>query len=1212
MDTIRQLFDPSRGLDRRIEKVITYARADRDQLKREVTEYVVTEAIESSLERLLDELDRGFSGDGGEIGVWVSGFYGSGKSSFTKYLGFALDPKIKVDERPFIEWLRDQTRSTTLRQRLATVATRHPAAVIMIDLASEQIAGATMAEISTVLWWKVLQWAGYPTETKTAYLQLMLERDGKMDAFKERIKELSGGSTWEEIRGERLTANHYASELAPEFYPDIYKDAEAFQRQRIDEALSEDQRVKEMLELVRRRSGHDNVVFILDEVGQYIASRQNLILNLDGLAKNIKQIGGGKAWVIATAQQRLIEDNEEAMLNAASLFKLRDRFPIDIQLEATDIEEICHRRLLGKSDAGIKAVDELFDRHGARLRHHAALQGTRYYKSDFDKERFRDLYPFLPQHFTILMELLARLSKGRVTGLRSTIKVVQDILVDQSNVRPGESLLADAPTGTLATADIIFDTLRRDIQTAFRPLSDAVHKSEEVFGRGSIEARTAKAVAVLQILDDLPATPENVAALLYDKVDGEPLLDRVKEAVKKLFDEETVRLSELDGRLRFMSEKVGEIEDARRNLAIKNADLRREMSQRLAALFEPAPSARLEGTRTVKSGIKLAEGNQASSLTGDREPVQSVIEFVDPSDYDRYRDERLTDSNDPSRRNTIFLIARRDNALEGLLKEIVRSEEIYRQHRNKASDQEVAKYLEAQHQRAETLRGDLEISLKKALLGGSFIFRGSPHAVAALDSDSPLKAAEKHLAEAAEKVFAKYHLAPVQGQGDLAEKFLRTGDLSRITSQNDPLGLVATRGGAKEINAEHPALVAVKDYLENHGQVDGARLQDDFYAPPYGWSKDLTRYLVAALLVAGVVKLRVGGGDVTVKGDTAIEALKNNNNFKRTGIALRDSPLSPEAKMRAAERVLKLTGETVMPLEQEISDAVLRKFPDFQSEYAPLAARLENCGLPGADRAEGLREALREIVSHDASDATQTLGAEQCALYDDLVWARKVKAAFDEGLEREVRETRRHLDEIAGLPPAGSMGTLRDDTEDNRQKASEILVRSDFYEQIPALRGALNDLKTAVSKAAEAFAKEQDANLAGEIEDLQNSADWLKLDETSQESLQGRLNRLTIETANDLSGLKQRISHQYTITTELADVRRLVAEKARERTSEEAGAVKEEMTESTITLPSVVSAPDEVDALIARLQTLKSQFAQYRRVRIDWKINHDQKPTTDH
>jgi len=166
MSTIRNLFETTRSLDRRIEKVISFDNTANDQLKREITEYVVTDSIETSFERLLNCFDQGMGGSTQEIGIWVSGFYGSGKSSFTKYLGFALDPTRTVDGKPFLDWLENQLVSRPLRAQLRALAKRYPSTVIMIDLASAQIAGATMAEISSVLYWTVMQWAGYPKDRK--------------------------------------------------------------------------------------------------------------------------------------------------------------------------------------------------------------------------------------------------------------------------------------------------------------------------------------------------------------------------------------------------------------------------------------------------------------------------------------------------------------------------------------------------------------------------------------------------------------------------------------------------------------------------------------------------------------------------------------------------------------------------------------------------------------------------------------------------------------------------------------------------------------------------------------------------------------------------------------------------------------------------------------------------------------------------------------
>jgi len=160
--TIRELFDKAKPIDRRIEKVITYETSNEELLKHEIQEYVATESIEQHFDRLLDQLEYGMSGGRNpEIGVWVSGFYGSGKSSFTKYLGFALDPSKTIDGTSFLHYLQNQFKSKRLQTRLAAMAKKYPSVVIMLDLASEQLAGATMAEISSFLYYKVIQWAGY-------------------------------------------------------------------------------------------------------------------------------------------------------------------------------------------------------------------------------------------------------------------------------------------------------------------------------------------------------------------------------------------------------------------------------------------------------------------------------------------------------------------------------------------------------------------------------------------------------------------------------------------------------------------------------------------------------------------------------------------------------------------------------------------------------------------------------------------------------------------------------------------------------------------------------------------------------------------------------------------------------------------------------------------------------------------------------------------
>ncbi len=1205
---IRELFDPSKNIDRRIEKVITYDTTDPERLRQEIMEYVATESIEASFERLLDQLDEGLQGGGGhEIGVWVSGFYGSGKSSFTKYLGFALDPARTLDGKPFLDWLQNRFTSQPLRARLATIAKRHPSTVIMLDLASEQLAGAAMMEISSVLYSKVMQWAGYSQDRKVAYLEYMLERDGRLADFEARIPELAKGKTWKQIHNQPLVVKTLASRLASEFYPDIWPDAKAFNEVILDEAVKEDDRVREMIDLVRRRSGRENIFFIIDEVGQYAAARDALILNLDGLAKNLKNLGGGRVWILATAQQTLTEDDPRAHMNTAKLFKLKDRFPVPIDLEASDIKEICTRRLLGKSKPGEELLKELFSSKGQALRFATQLVNTRYYKSDLDQKTFCDLYPFLPQHFDILLELLSRLAKtsGGI-GLRSAIKVIQDVLVDQSGVRPGEMLLADQEAGNLATTVVLYNTLRRDIQRSFRHIVEGVEKVQTAFGGDSVHARAAKSIAVLQVLEDFPVSRENLAALMHPSVDSPSLLPQVKEAVEDLLKDPAIPLSEIDGSLRFMSEAVSNLEKERLNIPWKAIDLRNVLNAKLRDVFTPLPSSLLLGTRTVNAGVKVISGGLTVSLLGEKEEIQTHLEFVPEASYEVRRQELLLESQQRASRNTIFLTGIEDPEIQNLTIEIFRCRTIYNQNRNKTVEKEITDYLNGQLQRAETLSDELENRLVKALSRGSFLFRGKPSPVSELDPDVR-PAAKEFLKKVAEEVFEKYGEAPVQVDSTLAERFLKTDQLDKMASKDDPLGLVKKVGKTTGIDLGHKALVSLKDYLEKYGQTDGKKLLDDFYSSPCGWSKDTTRYLVAALLVAGEIKLRISGQDVTVRGQVAFESLKNTINFNKIGIALRsEGKPSPESLLRASDRLLELTGENVLPLEEVISKAVTKHFPDFQQDFAPLATQLKNLELSGVELAQSIQDSISEILKGDASDATHRLGCEPCPLYDNLIWARKVKKAFDNGIEAIIKRVKYYLNGIPLLPNSGIPAQLIHSTETTRQGLQELINRNDFFDTIPELQTRLASLELTVESAALDLIADEEKWLEKEKASLQRLKEWGLLAEDDRIAIAGQLDGLKIMAPADLKGIQKIINDHYSLMQELKFVEEDIKARARARgDDDDTGGEGQDLLSVDFPVPILVNSQEEIDAIIAELESLKAKLGLFSRLRIHWKLPGD-------
>ena len=1209
MPNIRSLFDSKRALNRPIEKVITYQAASEAQLKAEVSEYVVTDHIEESFDRLLKLMLAAAAGGAPEIGVWVSGFYGSGKSSFSKYLGFGLDRTKMVAGEPFLRLLQNQIKTAPVRALLNTVSTTYDPEVILLDLASEMLAEASMADISTVLYRKVLQWAGYSEDIKIAELERMLEKDSKLAEFQKRAQAEAEGEPWSQVHNQPLVANAIASRLACEFYPNRFRTEESFSNLSIDLAKSENKRTEEMLELVFRKSGKKNVFFIIDEVGQYVSAKPNLILNLDGLAKNLKQIGGGHAWIFATAQQTLTEDNPSAMHNAIGLYKLKDRFPIQIHLEASDIKEICHKRLLTKSAGGEESLGKLFDSYGPSLRTATQLKDGGVYEEPLDRSTFIDLYPFLPAHFEILLQLLGRLArKTGGLGLRSAIKVLQDVLVDRGGRAAGEPTLADAEVGALANTVTFYDSLRYDLQSSYGHIVEGVKMVSDRFPAKKLHLDVAKSIAVLQILENLPVTAQNIAALLQPDVKSASLGDQVRQAIDELLKDGFIPLGEKNGSLRFLTQAAVTLQKEFDLIAYRNADVRAELNGTLGSLFQPLPSARLAGVRPVTAGLRVGiGGGQSVSLDGDKEPIQLHVEFVGASTYDQTRKERENDSRAAAQRTSIFLLGRTDPEADKLALTLVRCRKFVDQHKN-ASDVEAQEFVRIVAERAERTTRELETRLKNAQQAGSFVAHGACRPVSELAPDLA-DAAKAFLAEAAAKIFDRYAEAPVQADGGLAEKFLKT-PLDRIAATDDPLQLITRPGGKAQIKRDHKALGSIKDWLNQAGQVEGRRLLEHFNEPPFGWSKDTTRYALAALFLATEVKLRIGGQDHVVKNDETLAALGSNKALGPVGISLREDKPDPEALDRASQRLCDLTGENVLPLEEVIATTAKKHFPGFQQDYSALATELANLQLPGADRATDLSQDLTEVVKGDGSDAVKRLGGVTSPLCESLQWAREVKKAFANGLKETVAVIQELRREITQLPDSGVPGTLKTRAADHLAQVADVLLKETFFMEMPTLQAGRSDLEKLVASAVADFAAEQDQLRQDALEKWQTSPDWIELSADDRAWISGEVDKLARPAPATLAGFRQLLAHDYDLTKRLQSLalevaRRAGAERARRAEKPVEGEEGEPIQDQPMYFPAALAKLEDIDMLISQLKGYRDQIAAGKRLRVLPKILGD-------
>ncbi|CAG0947531.1 hypothetical protein ANRL1_04234 [Anaerolineae bacterium] len=558
----------------------------------------------------------------------------------------------------------------------------------------------------------------------------------------------------------------------------------------------------------------------------------------------------------------------------------------------------------------------------------------------------------------------------------------------------------------------------------------------------------------------------------------------------------------------FLSDKVRPLQQKRGELIVTSGDLQRIRKDILGRrVFDPPPSARLENTKEVKAGVRM--GN--SVIVGDGEDIVFWLEAVTDSRWDSRRTELLTETvNKPEWRNGIIWLYRANPNIDDLLDQVYRSEQIASQVNDRNADRDEAQFLRAELKLAERNRDEVEKILRQALLNGTLVFRGRPTPAATL-GETVDTAARTLLGKVAQEVFEYYRLAPIRAASDLASKFLGIERLDRMTPEQDPLRFVVKVGGTTRVDVNHPTLAetlrAFRTRLEETGggRLQGNAIQDIFSGSPYGWSKDTVRYLFATLLVAGKIEYHTAEGTLKVAGQKAAEACKSAVTFNKIGISLRDAPPDPEALDRASHRLEELFGDTVLPLEDNISRAVRQSLPDLQGLVGALPDRLRLLGLAGEERARALMNNLTSALSGDATGAIPLFGAKETLLVEDIRWARAVAKAFDENAEEDVQAAnalRNAFAEMQMMFPDEDHPLL---APGELEMLGETLRSERFYEQLANVRTIVRAARERTRARYGEVRQEMENGLRAIAATLEAHPDWTVLLDEDRAAIMRRL-----------------------------------------------------------------------------------------------------------
>ena len=528
---IGQLF--KKDIHRNIEGVVKADNLSDEAVFQEVDEYVITRDLNQKLDDFFSEYSSTLNKNTQNIGVWISGHFGSGKSHLLKILSYILTNKREHSDligELFLEKIDvyDFELKANIQKALSS---QSETILFNIDQKSD-IGSKNQDDAILSVFMKVFnELRGY--YSKFGYIAKFesdLDKRGKFDSFKQKFKEFSSES-WESGRETIfLESDNLAKALASVDNISIESAKDLIDKYEENYSLSIEEFANDVKDYIDTKEDGFRLVFFVDEVGQYIGDNTKLMLNLQTIVETLATVCGGQAWIIVTSQSAvdsLVNTNVQ-MQNDFS--KIMGRFKVKLNLTSQNANEVIQKRLLEKTENAKQDLDTIYSKVKNSLSSIIHFQDrSRQYQNYKNSNHFALVYPFVPYQMDLFQSCIAGLSthsifqgKHQSTGERSMLDVVQNIAKKISN----------QPIGSIATYDMFFDGLssiiRGDVQTQIQKASDILEP---------FETKVLKTLFMIKYVKEFTPNIDNITTLLVDdiiNIDISKLKKQVQNALNTL------------------------------------------------------------------------------------------------------------------------------------------------------------------------------------------------------------------------------------------------------------------------------------------------------------------------------------------------------------------------------------------------------------------------------------------------------------------------------------------------------------------------------------------------------------------------------------------------------------------------------------------------------------------------------------------------------
>lgn len=570
-----------KDINRDINGVIKVAQDDTASLRQELEEYIITRELRRHFRTFFDHYTDAIRQPTDKIGVWISGFFGSGKSHFLKMLSYLLTNR-EVAGKKALEYFADKFDDPTMYAD-AVKCTTVPTESILFNIDIEGPVNKDKTAVLRVFAKVFYDHCGfYGDDLKVARLERFVEKQGKTAAFQAAFQEVNG-ETWEESR----SAFAFFEDDIVEVLQSVLGMSEQAARNWFNgeetNELSISQLVDDIEAYVEGRGKDFRLLFMVDEVGQYIGDDGSLMINLQSIVEELGSRCRGKVWVMVTSQEAI---DSVVKIAGDDFSKIQGRFNTRLSLSSSSVDEVIKKRVLAKTQEADQLLRMVYDKEQAALKNLFTFTDTVMDIKGFPGgEEFAASFPFVPYQFIIIQKVLAEIRKHGNSG-KHLSGGERSML---SGFQEAAQKLQERDEHALAPFPLFYDTVHTFLESAIRRVIDRCQTAaDNGDGLEQQDVSVLKLLYLVRYITDIKANIDNIAILMIDDIatDKIALRTAVSQSLERLLRQNYISRS--GDTYAFLTDEEQEIAEDIRKTPVDSAQIVQSIAQTIYGEIYPS------------------------------------------------------------------------------------------------------------------------------------------------------------------------------------------------------------------------------------------------------------------------------------------------------------------------------------------------------------------------------------------------------------------------------------------------------------------------------------------------------------------------------------------------------------------------------------------------------------------------------------------------